>query len=137
STVSTSSRFRSGSTTAASSPIPTVSHPGGGGKCGVSRPTSSASVTSATRTAVTLLCVINRPRFTNDGDLDLAGVLQFVLDPARDVLREPDRFFVGDLLALDHDADLAAGLEGEGLRDALERIGDALELLEPLHVRLE
>ena len=42
-----------------------------------------------------------------------------------------------DLLALDQDADLAARLQRERLRDALERVGDPLELLEPLDVRLE
>lgn len=34
-------------------------------------------------------------------------------------------------------ADLAARLQGEGLRDALERVGQVFELLEPFHVRLE
>ena len=42
-----------------------------------------------------------------------------------------------DLLRLDHDADLAAGLHGVGLLDALVRVGDRLELLEPLDVALE
>ena len=41
------------------------------------------------------------------------------------------------VLALDHDADFAAGLERERLRDALERVGDAFELLEALDVGLE
>ncbi len=46
-------------------------------------------------------------------------------------------FFVGDLLALDHDANLASSLQGERLRDALERVRDAFEFFEALDVRLE
>ena len=42
-----------------------------------------------------------------------------------------------DLLALDDDPDLAPGLQGEGLGDALERRGDLFELLQPLDVGLE
>src|SRR5262245_10693894 len=75
--------------------------------------------------------------FAEDGDFDLAGILQFVLDAARDVFREPDGFLVGDAFALDQDANLAARLQREGFGDALERVGDAFELFEALHVRLE
>ena len=57
-----------------------------------------------------------------------------LLDAARDVLRQPDRFFVGDLLALDHDPDLASRLQRERFRHALEGVGDSLELLEALDV---
>src|SRR5260221_14405379 len=64
------------------------------------------------------LGIVDGARLPDDRDLDLPGVFELVLDPARDVLREPDRFFVGDLLALDQDADLASGLEGERLRHA-------------------
>ena len=37
---------------------------------------------------------------------------------------------------LDHDAELASGLHREGLLDALEPVGDVLELLQALDVRL-
>jgi hypothetical protein len=59
--------------------------------------------------------VLDRTRLPDDRHLDLAGILQFALDAARDVLREPDRLLVGDLLALDHDAHLAARLQRERL----------------------
>src|SRR5439155_19371959 len=81
--------------------------------------------------------IVHRARLADDGDLDLARILELVLDAPRDVLREPDGFFIGDLLAFDHDADLAARLQRERLRDALERVSDAFELLEPPHIRLE
>ena len=40
--------------------------------------------------------VVDGARLADDGDLDLARVLELVLDAARDVLRQPDRFLVGD-----------------------------------------
>src|SRR6266849_4277390 len=86
---------------------------------------------------VVSLGVVDRARLPNDGHFDLARVFELVLDAARDVLREPDGLLVRDLLALDHDADLAAGLQRERLRHALEGVGDAFQLLEPLHVGLE
>src|SRR5215217_1098534 len=83
------------------------------------------------------LGVVNRPRFADDGYLDMARVLELVLNPPRDVLRQPDGFLIAHLLALDHDADLASGLQGERFRHALERVGYSFELLEPLDVGLE
>src|SRR5207237_7068206 len=76
------------------------------------------------------LCVINRAGFANDRHFDLAGVFELVLDSPGDVLREPDGFFVRDLLAFDHDPDFTAGLQRERFRDAFERVGNPLELLE-------
>src|SRR3954470_6633275 len=129
SVVRISSAPRSGTATAASSPIPTVSHGGGAG--------TRARIASMTPRSESLSRVFDGPCFTDDGDLDLTGIFQLVLDALGDVLREPHGLFVADAVALDDDADLAAGLEGERLRDALERVGDAFELLEALHVRLE
>src|SRR5262245_3261153 len=150
STVSTSTRLRSGSTTAASSPMPTISQSGAAGRRCRSRATSSRSVSVSTvgPTILSGLCrlcgpggfslrVVDRSRLPDDGDLDLSRILELVLDAACDVLRQPDGFLVRDLLALDHDADLAPGLQRERLGNALERVGDALELLEALDVRLE
>src|SRR5262245_98268 len=120
---------RSGAATAASSPIPTVSQGGGGGR--------RARIASIRSRSDSLSRVFDGPCLTDDGDLDLSWILELVLDPLRDVLREPDGLFVAHPIALDDDADLAAGLERERLRHALERIGDAFELFEALHVRLE
>src|SRR6267142_1269068 len=95
------------------------------------------AIRSRSLQAPTSFCVVNGAGFADHRDFDLSRILELVLDPARDVLREPDRFLVGDLLALDHDADFATGLQRERLRDALERVGDPFELLEALDVRLE
>src|SRR6267378_441044 len=54
------------------------------------------------------LRVIDRAGFANDRYFDLAGIFELVLDSPGDVLREPDGFFVRDLLALDHDTDFTA-----------------------------
>src|SRR5215471_13873364 len=134
STVRTSARLRSDCTTAASSPMPTSSQSGAGGRPCRMRAMSSCSEQSPTVAAASvtaaLLRVIGRTGFANDRHFDLAGVLQFVLDAPRDVLGQPHGLLVRDLLALDHDSDLAPGLQRERLRHAPEGIGDPLELLE-------
>src|SRR5262245_5635763 len=151
STVSTSRRFRAVSTTAASSPTPTTSQSGAGGSRARILAISSRSESWETEAGGSRLVacaasppppawsfgIVDGPRFADDRDLDLTGILELALDAAGDVFRQPDRLLVGDVLALHHDADLAAGLQRERLRDTLERVGDALELLEPLHVRLQ
>src|SRR6266542_4464611 len=81
--------------------------------------------------------IVDGARLANHRDLDLARIFELVFDTARDILRQPDGFLVGDLFALDHDADLAAGLQRDRLRHAAERIGNAFQLLESLDVRLE
>src|SRR6185436_10640809 len=152
--------------TAASSPMPTSSHSGAGASCWRMRATSSRSERQATvrptvlrndtyrgtrgarstamlralrvrGRALSSLRIVDGACLTDHRHLDLARVFELVLDAAGDVLRQPHRFFVGDLLAFDHDPDFAAGLQGERLRHALERVGDALELFEPLDVGLE
>src|SRR5689334_16110677 len=51
-------------------------------------------------------------RLSDHGDLDLAGVLQGVLDLAGDLVAQQRGGVVVDLLRLDHHPDLAAGLHG-------------------------
>src|SRR5512142_2448619 len=65
----------------------------------------------------------------DDRDLDLARVLELGLDLLRDVLRQPQRFVVGDLRGLDDDPQLAPRLDRERLLHALEAVRDVLELL--------
>src|SRR5262245_32117085 len=141
STLSTSSRFRSGSTTAASSPTPTRSQSGAGGREPLIRAISSRSPrveTVSSSPAVDswfplpsrqppapssqspLLGVINGAGFADDGHLNLAGVLELILDAAGDILREPDGLLIRDFFAFDHDADFTARLERERLRHAFE-----------------
>src|SRR5688500_5087380 len=135
SVVRISSAPRSGRATAASSPMPTTSQGGGAGtRARISAIRSRSPVMAV---AAALPGKFRGPGFTNDGHLDLAGVFELVFNPSGDVLRQPDRLLVRDLLALDDDADFAAGLEGEGLGDAGERVGDAFQLLEALDVGLE
>src|SRR4249920_2333920 len=73
----------------------------------------------------------------DDRDLDLAGVLQFLLDLLRDVARDDLRLEIIDGPRLHEDAHLAPGLHRVDLLDAAERVADLLEALEPLHVGLE
>src|ERR1700741_1909011 len=83
------------------------------------------------------LGIVNGAGLADHGDLDLSRILELALDPPRDVARQPDGFVVADLLALDHDANLTAGLQRERLRHALEGVGNLLELLEALDIGLE
>src|SRR4029450_8518051 len=83
------------------------------------------------------LGIVDGARLANDRDLDLARVLELAFDAPRDVFRQPDGFFVRDVLALHHDPDFAARLERERLRYALEGIGNPFDLLQPFDVRLE
>src|SRR5919112_23445 len=120
--------------------MPTRSSRGAAGARRRIRSISARSPTSDTRAwFVTggLPGELNGPRLPDHCHLDLPGIFQLVLDPPGDILRQPDGFFVGNPVALDHDADFAAGLQRERLGHPFERIGDALEFLEPLDVRLE
>src|SRR5205814_8845012 len=81
--------------------------------------------------------IVAGARLATHRDLDLAGVLELVLDAAGDVLRQPHRLLVGDFFALDHDPDLAPRLQRKRLRDALERIGNAFKAFEALDVRFQ
>ena len=77
-----------------------------------------------------LLGVFHVSGLPDDHHLDLAGIDQRFLDLPGDVAGEHGRFIVADLLGLDHDTDLAACLDGEDLLDALEALGNLLEVLQ-------
>src|SRR5262249_5257992 len=86
---------------------------------------------------VHLTRVLDRTGLPDHRDLDLAGVLQLGLDLLAPAPGEPQRLVARALVRLDDDAELAARLDRERLLDALEAVGDVLELLESLDVRLE
>ena len=60
------------------------------------------------------------PRFAQHGDFDLAGIGQLLLERLGDVAANLGGRGVGRVLGVDDHAQLAAGLDGEGLVDALE-----------------
>src|SRR6185503_19112367 len=96
--------------------------------------------TSATKSRFTRrgsLRVLHGARLPDHDDLDLAGILELPLHTARHVARELRRPRVVDVLRLDHDAHLAARLDGVGLLHPGERVGDLLERLEALDVVLD
>src|SRR5438552_1049053 len=108
--------------------MPTTIHSGGGGRRAWIRAIRSRSVRSAmeaggwTQPLTSSFGIVSRARLPDHGHLDLAGVLELVLDSASDVFGEPDGLFVVDLFAFDHDPDLASRLQCEGLRHAFEGI---------------
>src|SRR5688572_30006711 len=81
--------------------------------------------------------IVGDAQLPHQRHLHLARVRQLVLDRLRDLARETLRGAVADLRRVDHDAQLAAGLDRERLVDALEAAGDLLELLQALDVLLE
>src|SRR5450756_1291004 len=84
-----------------------------------------------------LFGVFDGPGLAHHGDADLAGETELAFDALRDVPRHELSSGVVDLLRLDQDPNLAAGLDGVGLLDTLERIGDLLQLFEPLDVSVQ
>ena len=84
-----------------------------------------------------LASVVGGPRLPDDGDLDLARVLELLLDLAGDLVAEQDGAVVVERARHDHDADLAAGLHGVDLVDAVVAGGDLLEVAQALDVLLE
>lgn len=78
-----------------------------------------------------LLCVFDGLGFADDVDLDLSGVFELGLDLLGKIMRKQDHVVLADLFGLDHDANLAAGLNGVGLFDAREGAGELFELFEP------
>src|ERR1017187_1547916 len=79
---------------------------------------------------------LGKPRLADHGDLYRARILQLALDPAPELLRNLPRLVVRDPRGGDDDPDLAAGLDREGLLDALDGQREVLQPLEPLDVAL-
>src|SRR5919107_3936132 len=85
----------------------------------------------------TSLRVVDGARLADHRDLDLAGVLELLLDLARNVARQRDRAVVVDAVRRDDHADLAPGLHRVDLVDAGVAGGDVLEVAQALDVLLE
>src|SRR5919204_3267065 len=98
------------------------------------RPARRSTSSARSASSSPLLRVLHRSRLADHRDLDLTRVLHRLLDLLRDVARQARAREVVDLLRLHDDADLAPGLDGERLLDALERVRDPLELLQALDV---
>ena len=84
-----------------------------------------------------LFCVIDSAALADDVDLDLAGVIQRVLDLLCDLAGQQDDLIVADDIGLDHDAHFAACLNGKGLLEALEAGRDLLQIFQTLDVALD
>src|ERR687898_3345266 len=83
------------------------------------------------------LGVLNAADLADHRDLDLPRVLELLLDPLGHVAGQDLGGDVVDVLGLDHDPDLAAGLHGEAFVDTGGAAGDLLEALQTLDVGLE
>ena len=81
-----------------------------------------------------LFCVLDGLGFAQNMDLDLTGVGQLFLYLLCDVARQKHHLILGNVLGLDHNADLAARLNGIAARNAGEALGDLLKLFKALDV---
>ena len=70
----------------------------------------------------------------NDGDLNLAGILQFVFDLGGDVAGQGEGRFIIDLFGLDKDTQFPARLDGKSLFDARKTGGNFFEVFDPFQV---
>ena len=80
---------------------------------------------------------LGRPGLAHDGDDDLAGIDEILLDLADDLAREAGGSDVVDLVRFDEDAHLASRLYGVRLLHAVEAVGDVLQGFEPLEVEFD
>src|SRR5687767_6204124 len=97
-----------------------------------SRATSPRTLRAIAAPSISSAGKVHRPRFADDDDLDLAGILELGLDPPRNLLGERRTARVVDVVGHHDDADLPARLDGEYLVDAAIARCDALEPLEAL-----
>src|SRR4029079_8795474 len=88
-------------------------------------------------TPVPLPRKVYRPRFTNEYHFDLPRILQFRLDPPRDLFGHRRHAHVVHVIRQHDHAHFTPRLDGEDLLNALVARRDLLEALETLHVRLE
>jgi hypothetical protein len=84
--------------------------------------------------AAILFCEFDAAGFADDGDADLAGVLEVVFDAADDVAGELGGFVVGDFARLDEDAEFAARMDGEAFFDAGEGGAELFEVFDAFDV---
>jgi len=75
--------------------------------------------------------------FAEDGDADLAWVLEVFFDLLGDVAGKSHGAKVVDFAWVDDDADFASGLDGEGLSDAFEGGGDFFKAAEAFDVAFD
>src|SRR5260221_424739 len=80
---------------------------------------------------------VHRPRFADEHDLDLSGILKLRLDTPSDLLGQRRHAAIVDVVRDDDDTNLAAGLNGKHALDTAVARRNTLESLEALHVGLE
>ena len=84
-----------------------------------------------------LLRELGAAGLADDVDLDLSRIFQLIFNALGDLAGEHIGALVGDVLRLDHDAHLAAGLNRERLFHAREAVGNLLQLFETTDVVLD
>ena len=75
-----------------------------------------------------LLGVFDSLGLSQDVNLDLTGVGELLLDLLGDIPGQQDHLVLANLFGLDHDADLAACLNGVGALDAGEGLGNLFNI---------
>ena len=70
----------------------------------------------------------------NHHDAHLTGIFHFLLDLMGDIMSKNRGLCVGNLVGLNHDVNLTAGLHGIRTLNAFMSVSDLLELLKTLNV---
>lgn len=87
-----------------------------------------------TRGDSALLGELDASSFTQNSHADLAGVMEGVLDLSGNASCEEESLIIGNFLWLNHDAQLAAGLNRKAFFHTFEGHADLLEVVESLDV---
>src|SRR5262249_29426353 len=95
------------------------------------------STISSTTRGKSLACIIDSAGLTDHRHLDLAGILQALLDLLRDIASQVNAANIVVRVRLDHDAHLTTGLDREGPLDSGERRGDCLQGFQPFDIQVE
>lgn len=97
---------------------------------------AAAALAAAALSDVTkeLLGEIGCPYLADDSYFDLSGIGKAFFDFLYDVTSEPHGRKIIDFFGLNEDANFASGLDGVGLFNALETVGDLFEALEPFEI---
>ena len=86
--------------------------------------------------AFALFCVIHSSAFSDDIDLDLAGIFKFLFYLLGNITGEKHHIVIADFVGLDHKPDFSAGLDGVSAVNAVKARSDFFKFFKALDIVL-